>query len=218
MIKLSQASKMPCPSWSLEARTHCPASVHLSGPQKGELVDACKGCYAVGGNYRFPNVRAPRLSNAEDYKRDEWVADMVSAIEREPFFRWFDSGDLFTLPLARKVLAVMERTPETRHWLPTRMHKFPKFAPILRKMGALPNVVVRYSSDSVAGATVEGDTTSTIFSARSQLPKGASVCGAYQRDGKCGPCRACWDKGNAVIAYPAHGKAMLSLIKLRTAA
>jgi hypothetical protein len=72
-IKLSKASKMPCRSWSLQALDTCPASVNSDG----SLVDACKGCYATDGNYRFPNVKAPRLHNREDWKRDAWVDDMV---------------------------------------------------------------------------------------------------------------------------------------------
>ena len=51
MIKLSKASKMPCRSWSLQAIDTCPASIGSDG----ELVDACKGCYATTGNYNFPN-------------------------------------------------------------------------------------------------------------------------------------------------------------------
>jgi hypothetical protein len=208
MIRLSKASKMPCLSWSLEARTHCPASLI-----DGELVDACKGCYAAGGNYRFPNVRAPRLMNAKDWKRAGWVDDMVTALEGETHFRWFDSGDVAWLALARKIQLVMIRTPNTQHWLPTRMHRFPKFRPVLSEMRTLSNVVVRLSSDSIEG---EHDarlaTGSTIFSDPSQLPDHATVCGAYKRDGKCGDCRACWDTDNKLIAYPAHGRVMLKLI------
>ena len=69
MIKLSKPSKMPCLSWSLVARDTCPGSIH-----NGELVDACKGCYAAQGNYRFPNVKAPRVHNKDDWKRDSWVS------------------------------------------------------------------------------------------------------------------------------------------------
>lgn len=212
MIKLSKAGKMPCPSWSLIARTHCPASVHLSGPRKGELVDACHGCYAAGGQYRYPNVRNPREHNAKDWKRPEWVSDMVAAIEREPFFRWFDSGDVYTLALARKILAVMRATPNTRHWLPTRMHKLAKFRPVLASMAMLPNVVVRRSSDSVQGAYDKRHATaSTIVSSVDQVTDDMVMCSAYNRDGKCGDCRACWDKHVRVIAYPGHGRIMRSL-------
>lgn len=211
-IKLSNASKMPCPSWSTEARTHCPASVHLDGPQKGELVPACDGCYAASGNYRFPNVRAPRLHNAQDWKRAAWADEMVDLLAGEDHFRWFDSGDVAWFGLAVKILDVMRRTPNTSHWLPTRMHKFPKFRKVFASMRKLPNVVVRLSSDSIEGAyDARLANTSTIFSDIEQLPVSVTVCEAYSRDGKCGPCRACWNPAVRVIAYPGHGARMTRL-------
>lgn len=214
MIKLSGTGKMPCRSWSLEARTHCPGSVKpRSG---GELVAACKGCYAAGGNYRFPSVRAPRMHNAQDYKRAQWANDMVKVLETEDLFRWFDSGDVFTLALARKILEVMTRTPHVRHWLPTRMHKFPKFRKVFASMRRLPNVVVRLSSDSIEGKGIRGATTSTIYSDASQLPEHATICTAYQRGGKCGDCRACWNKDVSLIAYPGHGATMTRLQVIAT--
>ena len=79
MIKLSKAGKMPCRSWSLQALTTCPGSKGGDG----ELVDACKGCYATTGNYRFPNVKAPREHNQEDWQRDSWVDDMVAELDND---------------------------------------------------------------------------------------------------------------------------------------
>ena len=208
-IKLSKASKMPCRSWSLQALETCPASVKPDG----SLVDACKGCYATEGNYRFPNVKAPRLHNREDWKREEWVEDMVAELDNDRYFRWFDSGDLYDIRLARKVLEVMQRTPWVKHWLPTRMYKFTKFIAVLDAMEALPNVVVRKSSDSVQGETIAGKTTSTIIPVDDSIQYASfTICKAYERDGKCGSCRACWSKDETVIAYPAHGKKMLKLI------
>jgi hypothetical protein len=98
---------MPCRSWSLEALTTCPASKKSNG----ELVDACKGCYATTGNYRFPNVKAPRLENQQDWKRSEWVADMVDQLDNDRYFRWFDSGDMYSLRLAFKIYEVMKLHP-----------------------------------------------------------------------------------------------------------
>jgi hypothetical protein len=212
-IKLSKPGKMPCQSWSLQAIDTCPGSKGSDG----ELVDACKGCYATDGNYRFPNVIAPRLHNQEDWKRPAWVADMVAAIHKKPYFRWFDSGDMYTVRLANKIQAVMEQTPDTKHWLPTRMHKFAKFENVLANMEHLPNVVVRKSSDSVNGQTIKGKTTSTIIPS-SSAPTTATLCQAYNNDGKCGDCRACWDKSVSVIAYPAHGRKMTSIIARSNAA
>lgn len=208
MIKLSQTSKLGCKSWSLIARDHCPGS----RGDDGQLVPACSGCYAAGGNYRFANVRAPRLHNAADWKRADWVEDMVQALQNDRYFRWFDSGDMAWIGLAEKILEVMQRTPWCKHWLPTRMHKFSKFRSILSSMEALPHVVVRYSSDSIGGELTAGSTTSTIVGSIGQLPIGASLCEAYLRAGKCGSCRACWSKDVPVIAYFAHGRAMLALI------
>lgn len=210
-IRISTTSKLDgIRSWSLQALDTCPGSI--SSP--GVLVDACKGCYATTGNYRYPNVKAPRLENRDDWQRIEWCDDMVRALDKDRFFRWFDSGDMYTLGLAEKILEVMQRTPWCSHWLPTRMHKFPKFRAVLRDMQALPNVMVRFSSDSVRGEYVKGLHGSVIVPDAETLPDGVSLCGAYSREGKCGGCRACWNKDVAVIAYPAHGKKMAKVIKI----
>lgn len=207
--KLSKASKMPCRSWSLQALDTCPASIGTDG----ELVDACKGCYATDGNYRFSSVKAPRLHNREDWKQADWVDAMVAELDNDRYFRWFDSGDMYSLKLAEKIYAVMLATPWTRHWLPTRMHKFAKFADILAKMEALPNVVVRLSSDSINGDIIDGATTSTIIPTISHRKPKMTICEAYEREGKCATCRACWDKNVEVVAYVAHGRKMAKQIK-----
>ena len=211
MIKLSKTSKLDgILSWSLQALDTCPGSVS----KDGGLVDACKGCYATTGNYNYPNVKAPRLSNREDWQRPEWISDMVQGLDSSRYFRWFDSGDMYSIDLADKIYQVMKATPWCNHWMPTRMHKFKKFTNILNKMQSLPNVVIRYSSDSIAGELVQGSTSSTIFSDESQLPKNATVCRAYEHEGKCNGCRACYSKEVPVIAYKAHGIKMAKVIRI----
>ena len=211
MIKISKAGKMPCRSWSLQAIETCPGSIGIDG----ELVDACKGCYATTGNFRFPNVKAVRAHNKTDWKRSEWVADMVQELDNDRYFRWFDSGDVYDERLARKILEVMKLTPWCNHWLPTRMHKFAKFRKVFIAMDTLSNVVVRYSRDSISGGTVKGRNTSTIIPTPNDARSGMTVCEAYQRKGKCGTCRACWNKDTKVIAYPAHGVKMKRLINVK---
>ena len=209
MIKLSKTSKLDgILSWSLQALETCPGSVS----KDGGLVPACQGCYATTGNYNYPNVKAPRISNKEDWQRTEWVSEMVIALDSSRYFRWLDSGDIYSVDLAEKVFQVMQATPWVKHWLPTRMYKFPKFAKVLNKMQALPNVVVRFSSDSVTGEIVPGVTTSTIFSG--DVPAGATECKAYEHGGKCNGCRACYSKDVQVIAYKAHGVKMAKVIKI----
>lgn len=213
-VRMSETSKLGCLSWSLQALDTCPGSKSADG----SLVPACSGCYATTGNYRYPNVRAPREFNRTDWERAGWVGDMVAALQDETHFRWFDSGDMYAIGLARKILEVMRRTPDCKHWLPTRMHKFLKFRSVIADMQALPNVMVRPSSDDIDGTFTAGIHGSTIIPSADNAPSGVSVCGAYARDGKCGPCRACWDKTVEVIAYPAHGQKMAKVIRLALAA
>jgi len=208
-IKLSKTSKLDgILSWSLQALDTCPGSKS----DNGELVPACKGCYATTGNYRFANVKKPREFNREDWKRDTWVNDMLIALDSSRYFRFFDSGDMYSLELAEKILELCTKANWVKFWIPTRMHKFKKFEPVLSKLQALDNVVVRYSSDSVTGEILAGKTSSTIFS--DSVPAGAFECKAYQNDGKCNGCRACYDKDVSVIAYKAHGVKMAKVIKI----
>ncbi len=217
LMKLSVTSKLDgIKSWSLQALETCPGSIGADG----ELVDACKGCYATTGNYRLATVKAPREFNRGDWKRDAWVSDMVQTLQNERYFRWFDSGDMYDLRLAEKIYAVMQKTPWVSHWLPTRMAKFPKFHGILAKMQALPNVMVRFSADSVDGTFVPGVHGSTIVPAiasnlaNDNVP-GVEICQAYENAGKCNGCRKCWDKSVPVIGYVAHGKKMAKVIRLK---
>jgi hypothetical protein len=211
MIKLSKTSKLDgVLSWSLQALETCPASKN----KDGSLVDACKGCYATTGNYNYPNVKAPRISNKEDWLRDQWVDDMLLALDSSRYFRFFDSGDMYSIDLANKILELCTKATWVKFWIPTRMHKFKKFHSVINKMQALPNVVVRFSSDSVEGAAIPGLTTSTIFSNEDQLPSNATICRAYEHDGKCNGCRACYSKDVSVIAYKSHGVKMAKVIKI----
>ena len=205
-MPISKTSKMSCHSWSLQAIEHCPQSTN----RFGELVDACKSCYATDGNYRLNNVKAVRAKNALEWTSEAWVGKMTRLLYDLPQFRWFDSGDLYSLDLADKIYQIMQQTPMTRHWMPTRMHKDVTFLSILTKMQQLPNVVIRLSSDSIEGGLVQLDwpTTSTIVSGSdsSSRVNGVFVCPAPQQNGKCNNCRACWSKNAPVIGYVGHGR------------
>lgn len=212
MISLSKTTKLDgIYSWSLQAGDDCPGSKNSDGT----WVDACIGCYARSGNYFLPKVKAVRARNKTEWKQKGWVDGMVAAISDHAYFRWFDSGDMYALSLANKIYNVMKRTPNTKHWLPTRMAKFDKFKPIIAKMQALPNVVVRFSSDSIIGEFTPGVHGSTIIPDYEANISGVSVCYAYQHGGKCNGCRSCWDKDVAVVAYPVHGKIAKKHVRMK---
>jgi hypothetical protein len=217
-LKLSDTSKMrgTAKSWSTLAVVHCPGSritskdvTKYKTKKVGDLVPACADCYAAKGMYHMPNVKAPRIHNAEDWKRDTWEDDMVETLVGHKRFRLFDSGDCFHIELANKLYRVMKRSPNTDFWFPTRMHKLPKFRPILAKMAKLSNVVVRKSSDSIEGKRIAGKNTSTIIA--SSLARSYSVghtCPATvpgnKANCKANDCTACWDKEVKVINYVFH--------------
>ena len=223
LVRLSKVGKLGVYSWSLQALNTCPASIKPSG----ELVDACKGCYAAFGMYNYANVKAPREYNRWAWKQENFVSEFVEILNAShKYFRWLDSGDLYSLALAEKVYEIMKATPETRHWLPTRMHKFAKFKDVLNRMAVLPNVVVRLSSDSVMGDLVEKPEGLNIGTSSTIIPeqqlsdfevKGQFICKAYYQEGKCKTCRACYDKNVETIAYVGHGKVLKSLQAKRIA-
>lgn len=207
-VTLSKTSKIPCKSWSLQAGSTCPGSID---PTTKKPVAVCAGCYAKDGFYNMPGAIAARDHNRDDWKRVDWVSDMVNALTKQKYFRWFDSGDCYHPLLAAKILEVMQQTPNTKHWMPTKSYKIPRIRAILEQMKQLGNVSIRYSSDSMTGE-YDPEHGSTVVP-YAETPTNATVCGAYTRDGKCGDCRLCWDKNVAVIAYPAHGSRMMSMVK-----
>ena len=209
-VRISRTAKLGVKSWSLQSLETCPGSLN----EEGNLVDACSGCYATDGYYVMGHVKEPRAENKEDWEREEWVSDMTKELARAKYFRWFDSGDMYSLKLAKKMLQLMKATPNTKHWLPTRMGKFIKFQSILAEMQSLPNVMVRFSSDSIVGEFTPGLHGSVIIPSSEAAPAGVFVCEAYDHEGKCFSCRACYSKDIAVIAYPQHGRKMLKLFKI----
>jgi hypothetical protein len=203
---LSNTSKMKgtAKSWSLQAVETCPGSRDKSGA----LVGVCANCFADKGFYNMPTVKKPRAHNKLAWQSDNYVSDMVEGIGKAKHFRWFDSGDCYHIGLANKILEIMRLTPNCQHWLPTRMHKFTKFRAVFAKMQKLPNVVVRFSSDSVTGETIKGATTSTVLQHGQRLPQGIHACPATTHGNKpnckANGCTACWDKSVAVIGYYEH--------------
>lgn len=199
-VLLSKASKMPGKSWSLQAGETCPGSIN---PETKEVIEVCADCYAKSGFYRMENVKAPRIHNRKDWKRTDWTDDMVQALDNERWFRWFDSGDIYTAALAQKIYEVARRTPWCNHWIPTKSYNIPKIRYWLDRLKELPNVSVRFSSPSVHGeySSFHG---STVVQSVSDNIAGAKMCDAYTRGGKCGPCRACWDKDISLVVYPLH--------------
>ena len=196
---LSNPSKMPGKSWGLEARETCPIGAKLSKV----AGSVCATCYASKGQYQFKHVKNAHNIRLEKTKREHWQNAMVTMIGNDPFFRWHDSGDLYSYNYLLKIIEIIKATPKTQHWMPTHQKDF--IRRYLKEHGTLPdNLTVRLSAAMIDGKppTVEGVATSTVHGKGS--PHLGHACTANRRGGNCGNCRKCWDSKIQNISYPQH--------------
>jgi len=193
---LSAPGKMPCKSFSISA------FLCQTGSRLAAIVGSvCADCYARKGRYAFPKVQAAltrrmtvlarALSDATF--RAEFISAMAYLISRKPQFRWHDSGDLQSVAHFGLICDIARATPDTVHWLPTKEPRFMK--------GDIPaNLIVRVSAPHIDQPPPKGAAhTSTVVSDKAQ-----ATCRAFERKGKCGPCRMCWDVNVRNVSYYQH--------------
>jgi len=202
---------MPERGWSLPALLACETGSSLA--RKDGTV--CSKCYACKGRYQETVVAASlrarwdRLQAAmADGREAEWCAAMARLIRKQSptYFRWHDSGDIFSDRYLLMILVVIRLTPDTDHWIPTkelrRLHRI-----FVRQGFAVPrNAVFRVSAPMLgAGMTVpEALHARGVRSSSAGWDGSAGQCSAYTREGFCGDCRDCWDGSTANVNYPIH--------------
>lgn len=201
MPKLSKASKMPCESFSLPAQ-NCKTGSKLA-KIKGSV---CHGCYALKGNYRYPNVKAPREHNLNLIKTDinQWRDNMVMMIKTtnaSGYFRWHDSGDVQSFKHLMAIINIAESLPEIRFWLPTKEKAL--LNQLSRAKVSVPdNLTIRLSMAMIDQAPIGNwALTSTVHD---KAEAQGFTCKAPSQEGKCLTCRACWDKTIANVSYAKH--------------
>ena len=187
---LSAPSKMPGPAYNLPA-TQC-----ITGAKLVKVPGSvCHGCYALKGRYRFSNVRLALARRLESLKHPQWVEAMVALIHGEPWFRWHDSGDLQSPEHLKQIFEGGKRTPETRHWMPTREARFLR----LMDPDIIPsNLIIRMSSHMIDQGPV------TFWPWTSTVSTKSKTCPASDQGNKCMDCRACWDRSVSNVTYPKH--------------
>ena len=199
---LTQTSKMPCKSYSL------PTEACQTGFKMSKIAGSvCSVCYADRGFYKmYQNAIKPaQFARLDSINDPAWVDAMVTLIGEDQYFRFHDSGDLQGLAHFKKIVEICERTPKTKHWLPTREYAIIKA--FISAGGVIPkNLIVRLSAmypdkpvelpASLRG--VRGVTTSNVHTVK---PLGRA-CKAPEQDGECGDCRDCWT--DITISYLMH--------------
>ena len=193
---LSKPSKMPGHAYNLPA-WRCVTGVKLQAV-KGSV---CAGCYAMKGRYRFKNVKDALQRRMDSLDHPQWVQAMVVLIDKQPWFRWHDSGDLQSLDHLNKIFEVCRLTPETRHWMPTRE------AWIKDHLDRAPaNLVIRFSPPMVDMKAPDSWPNSSSVISKDQKWFGATsvLCPAPKQGGKCGDCRQCWNPEIKNVSYWKH--------------
>ena len=200
---LSRTTKMPCHSWGIPAQ-----SCHVGSALAKIEGTTCHDCYALKGAYAWPQVQRAyerRLARAD---HPDWVDAMSTLVRwqagrnREPYFRWFDSGDLQSLSMLERIAEVAKKTPEVNHWLPTREHAIVR--QYVAKDDTPENLTIRLSALLIDGnpPKVGGLPTSTVHRTEGSY---GNPCPAYdQRPASCGSCRSCWDKNEPNVSYRLH--------------
>ena len=187
---LSAPSKMPGPAYNL------PATACITGAKLVKVPGSvCAGCYALKGRYRFTNVQQALRRRLESLDKPYWIHAMVVLIDKAPYFRWHDSGDLQGAWHLKNIFEVCKRTPDTMHWLPTRetgMLKLmdPDIVP--------PNLIIRLSGHMINGKN------STFWPWTSPVSTEGKTCPAQDQGNQCRDCRACWDRTISNVTYPKH--------------
>jgi hypothetical protein len=192
---LSTPSKVQCSGFGLEPRITCPTGAKLMRLPNS----VCASCYGVRGHYAMYRARMQtawaRRLDATRYPSFPYI--MAQAIGKDRYFRWHDTGDVYSIEYMKKIIAVAKLLPDTRFWLPTKEYRLASmFA------GSIPdNLAVRVSlptidpSEKMVREYVERFGKVAITFRNRHYP---NVC-----PGQCGPCRLCWSN-TPVHAYKYH--------------
>ena len=193
--------KMPGTTFSIDAFA-CQTGSKLAQQEN----TSCSKCYARQIQRIRPSVDQgykANLAKWESANEDQWVNSMVFQLNRyctEDYHRWFDSGDLQSPKMFGQICEVARQTPNIKHWLPTQERSFVKIGRTL--YGNEPgNMAVRVSGTKINGKAPNEALSSTVFD-RQGSPEGFEC---RLTEGKCGPCRACWDTSIRNVAYPLNG-------------
>ena len=210
-IKLSKTSKMPGYSFSLPAVITCG-----NAPKTQEK---CSYCYACQGRYTFNNVLDSRFKNLAAIYEDPILTGWTlgKAIARvyyeEPYFRFFDSGDIGNDKIAKTVTiacgVALHEVPDVRIWIPTSQHKRIDILPWLKLLNHI-GAVVRPSADGFyekekSVPVVPGLSAGSSITTEPDKVKNLFVCPSKYQNNSCGDCRHCWDCPDEPVLYIFHG-------------
>jgi len=149
----------------------------------------------------YPAIPIAHENRLQAISDPRWVDAMVKLIGSDPYFRFFDSGDIQSAEHFVKIVEIAEKTPNCLHWLPTQERAYVKAFE-----GTIPaNLIVRFSQTVIDRVPAQGSKLSSMVNTGQALPAHVYDCPSYFQDNACGDCRACWDTSVECVAYHSHG-------------
>ena len=178
----------------------------VEGTCRGDAPCKKSGCYALKGNWVYPNVKAALQENLKEFfeNPDKFFDDIINWINNGDvsykFFRWFSSGDIVSYKFLKGMVKVANACPQTKFLCFTK--KFSIVNAYLEMFEELPkNLHVVFSGwdkDFKVDNPFNLPTTYINFKDKSKnadIPEYAIPC-----TGSCKSCKACWslEKGQSV--------------------
>ena len=113
----------------------------------------------------------------------------------------YDSGDLQSTAHLMAIIDIAEALPDVTFWLPTKEKGM--LAKVNRQRAMPDNLTIRLSMPMLDMAPAgKWPTMSTVMTKAGKID--GVVCKAPDNGGKCGTCRACWDKTVLNVTYLKH--------------
>jgi len=213
---LTEARKMPCPSFSLPAGESCPYALYGPG-------SVCADCYAKKGNYlRYPATTRAQRARYKWVRRclktpegtAELVATLTEAIRRthNDYFRGHDAGDFFAPAYVRAWTRIVRQLPGVRFWFPTRSWRAitdqrlseytrREWTLALTELASQPNVSLRPSGLWV---NAPAPRIAGLAAGTAVVDDGSHTCPASRQGNACLDCRTCFDRPDLEVGYPLH--------------
>ena len=206
---LSFTTKMPCASFSIPTLACKVGSILRETPGS-----VCNKCYAHRLQHRRSSLRQSLQNNLDKLSsalqspesQETWVSAFVKILNHlgDPYFRWHDAGDLQSLEHLRMVVEVARRTPNIKHWLPTKEYKLIK--DFLGSDTFPLNLIVRVSSPMLGQGPLPGFQHTSTATGKDSLPMlgHGTMCPAPSQNNQCLDCRKCWNTSVPNITYIYH--------------
>ena len=218
---LSDTYKMPGESFGLTIEETC----HVGKKLAKIPGSVCSKCYADPeqfGRYGLDEVQDAQKARLDLWENDRelWKESMIlifnsKKLRKKPWFRWFDSGDIYSKEFLEDILEVCKASPHMNFWIPTKEYGIAK-----KYQNRLPdNVVMRVSHPdlNLINPKIEENYnwTSAVLTPNEFDAKiyDGFYCpsSSPEHNGQCKDCTTCWERPEKLVFYKYHNRDVKSV-------